>query len=250
AQTENVEQAPEPDPSPLLYGESWDAQHGGMIVGGFDSEAAVDIFFTPIQVGDGLLRDGEAGCPQVEEGTKARTKLLPSGTQLRYFTVNGEQIATATSAEIGFLCLEASGQVLLNPELTNVRAAQDGYTGPFLGMRSDVQFAGVPTKRAKNKDGSLSFTPARDDTSIVFHKVHEDDKDLLSGILRLSDEEREIFRIPFIAEDKMKAAFIDLNADGALEFLLVTEGPAGVVAVFDAAVIGESNLLFLVDLGE
>lgn len=242
--------APEPDPSPLLYGDNWDQKNGGVIVGGFDSEAAVDIFFTPIQVGDGVLRDAEAGCPQVGEDAKARTKLLPPDTRLQYYTVSGERIATATSADIGFMCLEASGQVLLKPDLDDVQATKEGYTGPYLGMRSDMQFAGVPTKRASGKDGSLSFTPQSGDVSIIFQKVQEDGNDLLSGVLRLGEEEREIFRIPFITPDKMKASFIDLNADGALEFLLVTEGASAVVAVFDAATIGESNLLFLVDLGE
>jgi hypothetical protein len=237
-------------PGPLLFSPEWDAKNGGALLGGFDTEASVDIYFFPIKVGDEVISGAGDECPNVGEGAQAHTDLLAPGTRLVFYTPGGEQIATAVSGKLSFTCLEASGQILLEPELTEVTEKLQHYTGFALGMREDAAFAGVPTDYDGNKDGSFFLSAKDGGLSVLFKPVQEEGEDLLAGILRRNGQEKEIFLTPASANEVITSNFIDLNADGKFEFFMVTAGVAGVVAVYSADVNSEDNSLFLLDLGE
>ena len=237
-------------PGPLLLATGWDGESGGVMLGGFDTEARVDLYFHPIHVGGETLGDPGAGCPDVGEDALAKTDLLPPGTRLVFYALDGTVVGSGVSGDIGFMCLDASGQVFLEPKLTGVKSNAGEYEGIVIGMREDMEFAAVPTVRTDGSDGSFTLAPEKGDVSILFKKITQDGEELFSGILRQGGEEREIFQVPAEEIGEMAAAFIDLNADGVLEFLRINEGPAGSVGVYEASFLGEDNLLFLLDTGE
>lgn len=89
-------------PSPLLIGSHWREDghvRAGMLAGGLDTEATVDIFHFPIHVGDPVFTHGEIECPDVGEDAKAKTQLLPTSTRLVMYDLNGQTLGTGMSTD-------------------------------------------------------------------------------------------------------------------------------------------------------
>lgn len=239
---------PASGPSPLLLGGDLNENSAGIIVGGFDAKTTVGFF--PVRVGGRVLESAEGGCPDVGENATARTDLLPPGTRLTFYALeDGTVVGTGTSGDIGFQCLDASGQILLEPKLTDVKENSKKDTDLVLGMREDMKFAAVPTERTEGKGGALTFTAKTKDASVSLKKIKEDGDDMFAGILRRDGKEHELFRI--VADDEdIAGSFLDLGADGNLEFLLIHDGPAGSLAVYGTSLEKKDNTLFLIDTGE
>lgn len=236
--------------SPLLLGSNWGEAEYSLLVGGFDAKRIVDIFFAPIHTGGLVLERLEGSCPELEDDTPASTSLLPPGTALTFYSLEGDVLGHGTSGGMGFTCYDASGQAFLTPELSNIRDVSGGYSGAFIGVRKGAAYAGTRTKRSE-QGGSIVFRPEKGDVAIELRPRSTDEYgEIYVGILRPGPGEREIFMEQPVDVEDITAAFIDLNNDGILEFLLITEGAAGSIGVYSTAPSPERNPLLLIDTGE
>lgn len=238
-------------PSPLLIGSHWHENgqaEPGTLVGGLDTEATVNMFHFPIHVGDLVFTHGDIECPDVGEDAKAQTKLLPPGTRLVMYGLNGQVLGTGVSGDVRFSCTDLYGDIYLTPDLQDVTVKVKEYAGYYLSMRDDMKFAAVPTKRIE-ENGNPVFVTENGEAAVILTIVKEDGEELLAGILRQGGKEREMFRInaPDSA-DGIFATFIDLNADGVLEFFI--DNDRNYTAIYNTASVGSGNAAFAISYGD
>ena len=234
--------------SPVLVGTVWEATDGGTLLGGLSEGKPVDIFHG-LSIEGAPLAAG-SGCPDVGENPSVTTPLLQRDLPLVFYTLSGEELGSGTVESVAFMCMEVNGQAMLSPRLANVKAKKREYEGPWLGLATAMPFAPVPTEKKESADGSFAFEAKGGQLRVVFSKVLSEGEELFTAVLHHNSQERKLFDLPAgEAEEGIAAGFIDIAADGSPEFLFVSEGPAGRMAIYPVGK-GAEAARWIVDTGE
>ena len=234
--------------SPVLMGTVWEGTDGGTLLGGLSEGEPVDIF-------RGLFIEGAplaagSGCPDVGENPSVTTPLLQRDQPLVFYTLSGEELGSGTVESVAFMCMEVNGQAMLSPRLGNVKAKKREYEGPWLGLRAAMPFAPVPTEKIASADGGFAFEAKGGTLRVVFSKVLLEGEEFFAAVLHHNGQERKLFDLPVgEAEEGIAAGFIDIGADGSPEFLFLSEGPAGRMAIYPVGK-GVEAARWIVDTGE
>ncbi|MDL2316786.1 hypothetical protein LJC59_06885 [Desulfovibrio sp. OttesenSCG-928-A18] len=232
--------------TPFFVGH-WDGKAADLdLMAGFSDRDWLDIEGAEIFT-DSPYTEGE--CPQGEG--HAISPLVDGGEKLLIYSAEGKKLASAViEQKLDFRCMEASGQKFLHAALRDLapEPGAEEYSGTAVALLAEVTPAFYPTKRVQGQDGAFVLQaeiPGSGTAAVHYTKNDE-------GFGRVFRQGTvEILMYPALTEDPEETTgyFMDLDRNGILEFLSLTDGPAGSINLYSFMRL-PLKPLYSIDTGE
>jgi hypothetical protein len=230
---------------PVVFSYAWGPpdEASAWLIGGFKGGEWRKPAELPIMVDGRPITPEEA--MELSEPAVCSTPMLKSGDKLFFYSA-GKRVGDRTVARTRYSCSPASMESFVDVEIDGLEMPPHSMA---IGVGGGWNAVTSPTERRLDKESAV-FSVSGDEISVTFAPdVDEYGEKIYRGFLSGGGKGGKKWPLTegCYVDDLglLEGLFIDLNGDGAREFVLYCPGTAGFVAAFELSADGLREVLYL-----